>query len=224
MKLVRLLIANVFIFGLLAISCKSDDPKPLEGDAMYTVTVTAKWTSQTHPTDYPDNAHFSKVIGMVHKEGTSFFQVGSVASNGVEVMAETGETSPLDSEIRTLVNSGDAFTLIKAAGLPTGTSVVTFDIPVTMESNRVTLVSMIAPSPDWFVAIKDVMLYKDGAFIDEITLDAESYDAGTDSGVSFTSADSDSSPAENIFILKDAPLGNGTSVSPALVEIKFMKK
>jgi len=50
------------------------------------------------------------------------------------------------------------------------------------------------------------------------------YDAGTDSGVSFTSPDSVTSPVVNTFAVTDAPIGNGTEVSKPFARIVLKKK
>ena len=58
---------------------------------------------------------------------------------------------------------------------------------------------MIAPSPDWFIATRNVNLKnEDGTWKDEITLDIHGYDSGTDSGEEFTSINNPTSPVEEI--------------------------
>lgn len=49
------------------------------------------------------------------------------------------------------------------------------------------------------------------------------YDAGTDSGSNFTSADDDTDPADNISKITDAPLGNGSTVDPPMAMFTFVK-
>jgi hypothetical protein len=213
----------MLLISLLSCSDDDDDPNIVPGAVRYTVTITANWTSITHPTDYPSGAHFSPVIGMVHKSGASFFNENELASEGIEVMAETGGTSSLDAEINQIVNSGNALSLIKAGGLATGTSTIVFEIGVENEFNLVTLVSMIAPSPDWFIAVKDINLWENNAFVETKTVNTVVYDSGTDSGLSFTSANEDTNPAENITKIITSPLGDGNDVTPSLVTIKFDK-
>ena len=45
-------------------------------------------------------------------------------------------------------------------------------------------------------------------------IDLNTYDAGTDSGTSFTSSDRDTQPREPIFLIVDAPLSPGGNVTP----------
>lgn len=213
----------IFLISILS-SCSDDDDVVIDLNATrYRVTVTANWTSVTHPTDYPSNAHFSPVIGMVHKAGASFFNKNELASDGMEVMAETGATSPLDSEINEILLGGSALNMIKASGLSTGTSSINFEIQVKDDFTYVTLVSMIAPSPDWFIAVENVNLYENNVFVETKTVNAAAYDSGTDSGISFTSANADTDPAEDISLITTAPLGNGNTVDPPLVTVLFEK-
>lgn len=53
----------------------------------------------------------------------------------------------------------------------------------------VSLVTMIAPSPDWFTGIAHVQLRVNGAWIAETTLPLLAWDAGTDSGATYEAAD-----------------------------------
>ncbi|MEX0290724.1 MAG: spondin domain-containing protein [Flavobacteriaceae bacterium] len=191
--------------------------------ATYNVTFVGNWSATNHPTDFPAGDHFSPAIGMVHKQGAVFFEEGELASEGVEIMAETGGTDELSSEIDALVSSDMAAETIVGEGLASGFSEATFQITVTDDFPLVTLVSMIAPSPDWFVAVENVNLLDNGVFVDNLTVDATSYDSGTDSGTTFDSANADTDPAENISEITDAPLGNGTAVDPPMAMFTFVK-
>ncbi|HMB64840.1 MAG TPA: spondin domain-containing protein, partial [Eudoraea sp.] len=171
---------------------------PMPTMATYNVTFVGNWSASNHPADFPSGDHFSPAIGMVHKTGTLFFEEDEIASDGMEIMAETGATAELALEIDALVTAGMASSTVIGEGLTTGFSEATFQITVTNDFPLVTLVSMIAPSPDWFVAIENVSMLDNGAFVDDLTVDAISYDAGTDGGPTFTSADDDSDPADNI--------------------------
>jgi len=217
-------IASLFILG---VSCSDSDsteePQVVENSAKYSVTVTGNWNATNHPTNFPANDHFSPVVGMAHNDQVSLFSTGSLASAGIKKMAETGGTTPLDDEIDVFISNGTALSFVKDAGLPTGTTVIEFEIDLTKDHPMVSLVSMIAPSPDWFVGISAVNLYENGLFINEINVEAGTYDAGTDSGENFTSANMPSNPVENIFKIIDAPLGNGMEVDPHLMSFHFKK-
>ncbi|MFO1512860.1 MAG: spondin domain-containing protein [Verrucomicrobiota bacterium] len=53
----------------------------------------------------------------------------------------------------------------------------------------VTLVSMIAPSPDWFVGVDGLSLIADGQWATNKVVTLYGKDAGTDSGASYSSPD-----------------------------------
>ena len=83
---------------------------------------------------------------------------------------------------------------------------------------------MIAPSPDWFVGVEDVnLINSNNEWIEETEIFLESYDAGTDSGTTFTSPDMNTVPQDSIKAIIDAPLGNGTNVNPAVAKITITK-
>ena len=78
-----------------------------------------------------------------------------------------------------------------------------------------TLVSMVAPSPDWFVGVDGLELFQNNQWRNNVVVDLLPYDAGTDSGATFTSADLVTSPHEPIAYLAapftgSPPLGTFT--------------
>ena len=83
---------------------------------------------------------------------------------------------------------------------------------------------MLAPSPDLFVGIPNVDLYDGTRFLDKLTLDMTVYDAGADSGASYTSLGSVTSPTVNVFKFIDPPVGNGTEVSKPFARIILTKE
>jgi len=72
------------------------------------------------------------------------------------------------------------------------------------EFDFITFVSMIAPSPDWFVS-ETYDLHNDlmGEWEERVEIDLLSYDAGTDSGTELSSLDSDTQPKEAITMLDE---------------------
>ncbi|KAG7249281.1 hypothetical protein CRUP_017999, partial [Coryphaenoides rupestris] len=59
------------------------------------------------------------------------------------------------------------------------------------------MVKMI-PSPDWFVGVDSFSLCEGGQWKQEVTLDLQPIDAGTDSGFTFSSPNFPTNPVENI--------------------------
>ncbi len=181
--------------------------------------MNADWTAQSHPTDYPHtNAHFSSIIGANHNADISYWSPGTLASPGVQRVAETGVKGTLKTEINTEIANGNTEQQL-SGGNPGGTGVgmVSLDFTVSDEYPLMFLMSMIAPSPDWIVGFHDLsLLDADGNWINSVVIDAEPYDAGTDSGPTYSYPNTPTTPHVPIFGLKgmapvgDAPFGTFT--------------
>jgi len=180
----------------------------------YRVTFEATWSSRTHPIDFPSNPHFSRLIGGTHNDQVSFWKPGSLASSGIESMAETGSVTPLNLEVQEAVDEGRALTVLSGGGIADSPGSTTFSFIITPQFPLVTLVSMIAPSPDWFVGVQALSLCENGGWINEISQDLYPYDAGTDSGETFNSANADTNPAEPIQAIVQEPLGRNGQTDP----------
>ena len=162
--------------------------------ARYRVTIEGAWTAESHPDEYPESAHFSWLIGATHDEGYRLFEAGSIATPGLEALAEDGELSPYDAEIRAAIDRGSAGALFQARPIEAMPGSTTFDITLDQRHPLVSLATMIAPSPDWFTGAADVRLLEHGAWVVEKTVLLEAWDAGTDSGATFEAPDADMQP------------------------------
>ena len=58
----------------------------------------------------------------------------------------------------------------------------------------VSLVAMVAPSPDWFTGVADVNLMENGAWAASRTVELWAYDSGGDDGVTYKAPDKDTNP------------------------------
>jgi len=90
-------------------STNDDTPMTIE---TYTITFNAAWSSETHPLDFPSNAHFSGLIGLTHTADTTLFSTGTTASTGIKNMAETGGKIFLIQEIQGMIMQGVGGSLI----------------------------------------------------------------------------------------------------------------
>lgn len=214
------LITGIFLFFW---GCSLDEKvKDIEPVAQYRLTFTAFWSEETHPVDFPSNPHFSGLIGMVHNEEASLFREGEFASEGIKEMAEKGKKEPLDQEIGNLVANNKALHLISGNFLSLSPGEIKHEFEVSESHSLVSMVSMIAPSPDWFVAVTNVQLIENNEWVDKKTVDFSVYDAGTDSGISFTSENQATNPRERISNITTPPLGNGGNVP--LLGIVFFER
>ncbi len=173
------------------------------GTATYQVTFTATWSEQTHDV-LPSNPHFSGLIGATHDSAVTLWASGELATDGIENMAEMGSKSPLDDEISALISSGNAGTTLSGGGINPSPGSVNLSFEISPNHPLVSLVSMLAPSPDWFVGVRDLSLCEDGTWIETVEVELFVYDAGTDSGATFTAANQDTDPAEVIKLFDDA--------------------
>ena len=185
-----------------------------QGTATYDLTFTATWTSSTHPTDFPSNPHFSGMIGGTHNSAVSFWETGGIASDGIKQMAELGSKGPLRGEVNQAISASNADAVLEGSVMNSpGSQTITFEIRPSW--NLVTVTSMVAPSPDWFVGVSGLdLLGSDGNWIDSLEVDLFVYDAGTDSGPTYTSPNQPTVPREPISRIADSPFLVDGSVKP----------
>lgn len=186
---------------------------PAAATARYSVTFQATWSATTHPTDFPPNPHFSGLIGATHDAGTSFWRAAGTATDGIRNMAELGSKSPLDAEVRAAIAAGRAGVVLSGGGIGTSPGTVSLEFEITRTFPLVTLVSMIAPSPDWFVGVSALSLLQGGDWVDEVRVDLFPYDAGTDTGATYLSPDQPVSPRQPIARIQGAPFTRDGTVA-----------
>lgn len=186
------LLLGSFTLSACGASDKDSSVSDTEGDVQYRVTLITHWNSTDFPTEYPSNAHWSPPIGTVHNEQVVFWRVDDQpASEGIEVMAESGGTAPFSNEVEAARDNGYSQGLIKANSIGSGSGSSSIEFSTTDDYPLFSFVSMIAPSPDWFVGVDSLALQEDGQWAERLEVNLPLYDAGTDDGVSFTSANSD---------------------------------
>lgn len=167
-----------------------------EADKMATYTIEYKvvWSPETHPETLPAGAHVSPIVIISHKNEGDLFAAETLATDGIEIMAETGATAVLMAEIE-----ANQSIFGSAAGrridVP-GSNIL--EIEFDQDHPLLSAVSMLAPSPDWFVAVDNVNLFDGGQWLDKVELPMRPYDAGTDSIASFSTDDLDTDPAGTI--------------------------
>jgi len=166
----------------------------------YNVKFDATWSQATHPGAYPAGAHFSALIGGVHNDQVSFWTPGGLASAGIEQMAEVGGTTSLSNEVQTAINGGTASAVIQGNGVASpGSAAVTVNVSTAFP--LVTLVTMVAPSPDWFVGVHGLDLRDGVGWKNQVVVDLFPYDAGTEEGTGFSLSNPDTVPHQSIALL-----------------------
>ena len=189
-------------------------PTAAQSTAEYTLTFESTWSPSTHPDGFPPNPHYSPLIGASHASGSHLWQVGGTASEGIERMAETGSTSRLRDEIAGLDNAGEIGWLLSGGSIGDSPGDASMLVTVSESHPAVSIVTMLAPSPDWFVGTDGLLLFENGAWRQEVVVDLHVYDAGTDSGPGYTSPDADTQPREPIARIEAPPFVVGGTLTP----------
>ena len=184
---------------IVVMSCLFGLSPSLAQEQQFQVTFQGFWTSDL---PRPGSAHFSPLVGATHNATTKLFEVGQLASPGVENVAELGVTSTLINEINGMINAGNAGQVILRNVNIGPVQAINTTFAATPEHSRLTLLTMIAPSPDWFVGVSDMdLLDENGNWIQEVVLDLNSYDAGTEEGTNFSLSNPATNPREPIAML-----------------------
>lgn len=220
MKLITsiILLTVLIPYSLFAHNEPAASSEATQGSAMYSVTFEATWSNETHPhTNFPGGAHFSPLIGATHNANTTFWQTGALASEGIERMAETGATGRLRSEVEAQIAKNNALAVLSGGSAPSPGSAAPYTFEINQSFPLVTLVTMIAPSPDWFVGVSNLsLLDEEGQWVANQVVTLYPYDSGTDNGPDYRSPNEDTEPPEaiarmrNEFPFSDNPIGTFT--------------
>lgn len=171
-------------------------------EAKYSFVFEGIWSNETHPKDYPFAVwltHFSDVIGASHETNFSFWGENHIATDGFRMLAEWGSVRLLEQELR--AKGSRLRTLIKAAGLwyPRVNANTTSNFRVDRKHHKISLASMFGPSPDWVVGVSGLDLCRgDCTWTESLDIDLYPWDAGTDSGISYMSANAETQPRERM--------------------------
>ena len=189
--------------------------------ATYRVTFEGKFTASALASgvSVPSGEHFTTLIGAVHNGGATFWSSGALASAGVEGVAELGNTDTFESEINANMN---AVAVIEKSLPSGGTPTATVDLTVTTDHPLVTLLSMIAPSPDWFVGVSGLSLRNatDDGWQPSLTVELFPYDAGTEEGTEFSLSNTATSPQGTITSIK----GTGKFSNEPIASLTFTRQ
>ncbi len=211
--------------AVVFVSCTKEQPEASTySEAVYKVTFTGKWVAPQFP--IPVNAHFTPIIGMVHNSSTYMFRPGVLAGIGVERVAEDGNAFPLLQEI-------DSLTALKKA-----TSTQIIFTPGLSSSNTITIycnsnyplfscMSMLAPTPDWFMGVHDISLKQGDGWISDSTVNVYAYDSGTEQGDIFNQDNPPTVPQQVVSLLTPANamvLANGNSSIAPIGTIRFVRQ
>ncbi|WP_452231967.1 T9SS type A sorting domain-containing protein [Lacinutrix sp. MEBiC02595] len=170
--------------------------------ATYTIVFSSTWNATDH-TSIPPNDHWSRLVGTNHNSNVSFIEVGTMASQGIELIAESGTNAIFeDVDVQNAINAGNAEQYIYGPSLGSAAGTITIsDLNVSSAFPILSLFTMVAPSPDWMMAIDDLELMDtSGNWKTSISIPMlYVYDAGTDAGTNYTSSNADVNTPISIF-------------------------
>lgn len=160
-----------------------------DDNVRYQVTLENLWGVEDFPQGFPDDAHLSLVGGATHNSAVSFWEPGELASRGVEDMAEAGLIDILlFDEVVPAIENGTAgsmievreYTDVQIDGVP---GLRIFEISMDVNWPLVSMVTMLGPSPDWFVGVSSLSLQEQEQWLTRHTVDLPLYDGGTKSDI-----------------------------------------
>lgn len=177
-----------------------------QSKAIYNITFNSIWNATDH-TAVPAGAHWSKLVGASHKNENAFLEFGKMASTGIKNIAEFGNNTEFENEVNLSISNKEANQYINGSALSSSTGNVTItNLEMNTDFPFLTLVSMIAPSPDWIVVMNSINLLDNSSnWKNEIIIDVFIYDAGTDSGTNYNASNLKTSPFENITKITGSP-------------------
>lgn len=193
-------------------------------EARYTITVAGKWTGPAFTV--PGGAHYTTFTGMIHNSNAFLWKEAAKASYGMEVLAETGGVGPILAEIDSTINTRNGLSLLLFVAPSTAGS---SNVNIYCNSNysRVSFASMLGPTPDWFVGVSDINLYRGNSWVTDTTINLYAYDAGTEDGDVFGYSNPASVPLQDIHVLQASQatvLANGNPTLAPIATARFVKQ
>lgn len=192
-------------------------------EATYKVTMTNNWNLQDH-LGVPGRAHFSPVVAASHNQDFDIYNQGGLTSAPLELVAELGRQGDLNAMVNRAVNAGSALELVNTPDMFLNqTQTQSFMVTVTEEHPFFSMVTMIAPSPDWFVGVTNMKLHdtESGFVTSIVNIPLFALDAGTESGDfggNFSLGGAATSPHTPISVLT----GNGFNAPFAFLTIELV--
>ncbi|KAM6448234.1 spondin-2 isoform 1-T2 [Liasis olivaceus] len=183
---------------------------PLDGDtlcgagdpATYSIVFTGKWSQVAFPKQYPlyrPPAQWSSLLGVAHNSDYSMWKANEYASNGMRDFVERGEPWALMKEIEAAGEKMQSiYGIFSASAVATGTGQTSTVFEVDARHPLVSTAVRIVPSPDWFVGIENFNLCEKDHWKHQVSMDLFPYDAGTDSGFTFSSPNFATIPRDTI--------------------------
>ncbi|KAI0214571.1 Spondin-2 [Lamellibrachia satsuma] len=164
----------------------------------YSLTLQTFWARKYFPKQYPryrPRAQWSKLIGRSHDDTYSLWQLEQPATRAMRQFSERGISNRLESERQ---GAGGVLDTFLAPRMRRGSGKTTVEFFVDTQHPKISVASRLIPSPDWFVGLDSLDLCRGGDWLDQLSVDLDPHDAGTDRGLTFTSPNWVQDPAKPI--------------------------
>lgn len=193
--------------------------------ASYDIVFESIWDSTTNDPingcstiNLPNNAHWSSLVGATHATNNTFLDIGQIATAGIEAIAETGAYETFETEVTA---NPDANQFINAGGLNTAKGTITIsNLQVNENYPLLTLISMIAPTPDWFITLNSFDLRNGGTWVNSASINLFPYDAGTEEGSEYSTTNPDTTPKTVITSLVNTTPFNDKKIGTITITLK----
>ncbi|XP_076364370.1 spondin-2-like [Tachypleus tridentatus] len=179
----RLVWWTLLIDSVLAKASSSCPPNTL---SIYRVSLVTEWSEEKFPKQYPQwrpHAQWSNIQGNSHNSSYSFWRLGDVASESLKTFVNNGRSGILEQSFQ---GAGGIYDVFSAPPIDGGVGRTQAEFFADSNHSLVSLACRIIPSPDWFIGVSSLDMCVNGKWLDEITLDVDPLDAGTDNGFTFT--------------------------------------
>ncbi|XP_067858897.1 spondin-2-like [Heptranchias perlo] len=176
------------------IACQARKP------ANYSLRFLAEWNILSFPKQFPTHrppAQWSMLFGCVHNYDFTLWAEGVMASSGVRMFVEDGKHKILLEEANATMGAVQSWFHANPIMAGEGNSSTVFT--VTPTHPLVSFLVRIIPSPDWFLGANSINLCENNKWKESYTLDLFPWDAGTDSGFTFSSPNFATDPQETMF-------------------------
>ncbi|XP_037283921.2 M-spondin [Rhipicephalus microplus] len=186
-------------FALLLLLLRPSCQEACRGLAQYRVTLATAWTASRFPKQYPvwrPPAQWSQLLGVSHDASVHVWREGRSASEGLRHFAEHGRVGRLSSQL--VQGFGGVLDVFHGPAIAKGSGASSAAFFADARHSKVTAMSRLVPSPDWFVGVDGVELCEGGHWRNSLLADAQPLDAGTDRGLTFTAPRWPSQPPENV--------------------------
>mgnify|MGYP000524084015 CR=1 FL=1 len=212
--------ASVLLTGCATMQGQSDNNLRCEGAVEYKLTFVSTWSAETHPESFPTEPHYSKLVGATHQFYGQVWSPGQLASTGIKGIAEQGLNVQFRKEIDWAIKINEAGSYIDGPDMKLSPGQVDTRFTVTPDFPLVSVLSMIAPSPDWVVGVSGLSMCENATWVLEKTLTLQAYDVGTDAGETYLATNQPEAEKQVVQYLQSDMYSENGQV-PAFGELRF---